>query len=77
MAPEPADFTTPVPAHSDELGVAFPAPHVLQLTLTRPAALNAMTPRMAADVKALLAWAEDEPGVWCVASFLPTRVALS
>ncbi|TFK42205.1 enoyl-CoA hydratase [Crucibulum laeve] len=54
------------PAHSDELIVAFPAEHVLQLTLNRPRSLNAMTPTMSDDLKALLDWFEDEPQLWVV-----------
>ncbi|KAF9011428.1 enoyl-CoA hydratase [Cyathus striatus] len=54
------------PQHSDELLVAFPEAHVLLLTLNRPASLNALTPRMSQDLKALLDWFEEEPELWVV-----------
>lgn len=55
-----------VPAHSAELLVSFPAPHVLLLTLNRPQALNAMTPTLEADLYNVLRWFDDEPSLWCV-----------
>ena len=54
------------PQHSNEVKVAFPAEHVLLLTLNRPKQLNAMTPRMSEDLKTLLDWFEDEPSLWYV-----------
>ncbi|KAF8167219.1 enoyl-CoA hydratase [Crassisporium funariophilum] len=54
------------PQHSSELKVALPAEHVLLLTFNRPKSLNAMTPTMADDLKALLDWFEDEPELWVV-----------
>ena len=53
------------PQHSNEVKVAFPAKHVLLLTLNRPKQLNAMTPRMSEDLKNLLDWFENEPSLWC------------
>ena len=54
------------PAHSNELQVNIPAPHVLLLTFNRPKTLNAMTPRMMEDLTALLDWFETEPELWYV-----------
>lgn len=52
------------PTHSEEVQVAFPADHVLLLTLNRPRFLNAMTPRMTKDLGNLLDWFEGEPELW-------------
>ncbi|RDB15694.1 Enoyl-CoA-hydratase [Hypsizygus marmoreus] len=54
------------PAHSEEINVAFPANHVLLLTLNRPKSLNAMTPRMTADLERILDWFETESQLWVV-----------
>ena len=64
MAKPPAGFTRELPVCSQELKVSFPAPHVLLLTLNRPAALNAMTPTLVNDLHAMLNWMDEEPGVW-------------
>ncbi|PPQ66341.1 hypothetical protein CVT24_007178 [Panaeolus cyanescens] len=58
------------PAHSEEIKVDFPAPHVLLLTFNRPKSLNAMTPQMTDSLKRLLDWFEKEPELWCVPSSL-------
>lgn len=55
-----------VPHHSDEIRVAFPAEHVLLLTMNRPKSLNAMTPTMEADIDRVLTWYEGEPSLWYV-----------
>ena len=54
------------PAHSNELQVNFPGPHVLLLTFDRPKTLNAMTPRMSEDLTVILDWFETEPELWYV-----------
>ncbi|KAF9055721.1 enoyl-CoA hydratase/carnithine racemase [Panaeolus papilionaceus] len=54
------------PAHSEEVKVAFPAPHILLLTFNRPKSLNAMTPQMSDSLKRLLDWFENEPELWVV-----------
>ncbi|EPQ60279.1 ClpP/crotonase [Gloeophyllum trabeum ATCC 11539] len=54
------------PPHSAELKVSFPAEHVLQLTLNRPKALNAMTPQMEADINNILNWFDNEESLWFV-----------
>ena len=54
------------PHHSSELKVAFPAKHVLLLTLNRPRYLNATTPQMTNDLETVLNWFEEEPGLWYV-----------
>ncbi|KAF6746032.1 enoyl-CoA hydratase/carnithine racemase [Ephemerocybe angulata] len=54
------------PPTSSELIVSFPAEHVLLLTFNRPKQLNAMTPQMSADLRAVLNWFEDEPSLWVV-----------
>ncbi|KAJ7485517.1 enoyl-CoA hydratase/carnithine racemase [Mycena latifolia] len=54
------------PAVSEELLLSFPKDHVLLLTLNRPKSLNALTPRMADDLRRVLNWFEDEPSLWCV-----------
>ncbi|KAI0652368.1 enoyl-CoA hydratase/carnithine racemase [Trametes meyenii] len=54
------------PAHSDEIKVAFPQEHVLLLTFNRPKSLNAVTPTMTDDIKAVLDWFDEEPSLWIV-----------
>ncbi|KAF5313323.1 hypothetical protein D9611_008648 [Ephemerocybe angulata] len=54
------------PPTSSELIVSSPAEHVLLLTFNRPKQLNAMTPQMSADLRAVLNWFEDEPSLWVV-----------
>ncbi|KAH7886438.1 ClpP/crotonase-like domain-containing protein [Phlebopus sp. FC_14] len=56
----------PPPSHSDELKVGFPQDHVLLLTLNRPHHLNAITPRLSADIAAVLKWFDEEPSLWVV-----------
>ena len=56
------------PPHSSELKVAFPEKHVLLLTFNRPRSLNAMTPQLTNDLKTVLNWFEEEPGLWYVVS---------
>lgn len=48
-----------------ELGISLAA-GVLLLTLSRPAARNALTPSMLKALGAALAWAESDPSVRCV-----------
>lgn len=57
-------FEPPPPTTSHELIVAFPAEHVMQLTLNRPAARNAMSPTLEADIGRTLAWFDAQPGLW-------------
>ncbi|KAI0715047.1 ClpP crotonase [Earliella scabrosa] len=52
------------PAHSNEVKVSFPQDHVMLLTFNRPKALNAVTPNMTDDVKKIMDWFDDEPGLW-------------
>ncbi|KAI0830820.1 enoyl-CoA hydratase/carnithine racemase [Trametes gibbosa] len=52
------------PAHSDEIKVSFPKEHVLLLAFNRPKSLNAMTPTMTDDIKAVLNWFDNEPSLW-------------
>lgn len=52
------------PPLSDELQLSVPDEHVLLLTLNRPKSLNAMTPRMSADLARALDWFENEPSLW-------------
>ncbi|KII93093.1 hypothetical protein PLICRDRAFT_100931 [Plicaturopsis crispa FD-325 SS-3] len=54
------------PAHSDQLKVEFPADHVLLLTFNRPQQLNAMSPQLAGDLRAVLQWFDEEPSMWVV-----------
>jgi len=54
------------PHHSSEIKVTFPGEHILLLTFNRPKFLNAMTPQMAADLKIVLDWFEEEPELWVV-----------
>jgi len=56
--------TLTLPPHSDEVKVSFPTERVLLLTLNRPQTLNAMTPQMEKDIKAVLNWFESEPSLW-------------
>jgi enoyl-CoA hydratase/carnithine racemase len=53
-----------VPPHSGDLKVAFPEERVLLLTLNRPSALNAMSPRLQADLGRVLDWFDNEPSLW-------------
>ncbi|KAF5312355.1 hypothetical protein D9619_002429 [Psilocybe cf. subviscida] len=71
MAPTPSPPSvktiTPAPKpRSSDVLVAFPAPHILQLTFNRPKTLNAMTPGMSDDMRRLLDWFESEAEMWCV-----------
>ncbi|EIW64019.1 enoyl-CoA hydratase/carnithine racemase [Trametes versicolor FP-101664 SS1] len=52
------------PSYSNEIKVAFPQEHVILLTLNRPKSLNAITPTMTADIKAVLDWFDNEPSLW-------------
>ncbi|KAM5536024.1 hypothetical protein V8D89_010282 [Ganoderma adspersum] len=54
------------PAHSDQILVSFPQEHVMLLTFSRPKALNAVTPTMTSDVKRIMDWFDQEPGLWVV-----------
>ena len=54
------------PAHSNEVKVSFPQDHVMLLTFNRPKALNAVTPNMTDDVKKIMDWFDNEPGLWWV-----------
>ena len=58
------------PLHSSELKVAFPAKHVLLLSLNRPKSLNAMTYQMENDLKTVLNWFEEEPELWYVVNMI-------
>ncbi|KAH8111856.1 ClpP/crotonase [Phellopilus nigrolimitatus] len=64
MADGTPQFARPPPAISDALKVSFPAAHVVLLTLNRPAARNAMSPGLQADIERTLAWFDDEPSLW-------------
>ncbi|TDL26351.1 ClpP crotonase [Rickenella mellea] len=55
-----------IPPHSEQLIVSIPAEHVLLLRFNRPRSLNAMTPTMHSDIKAILDWFDEEPSLWCV-----------
>jgi len=44
--------------------VSFPAEHVVLLTLSRPKALNAMTPVLEADILAVMNWFDAEDSLW-------------
>lgn len=57
-------FEPAPPTVSNELIVTFPAEHVLQLTLNRPAMRNAMSPTLQADLERTLAWFDAEPSLW-------------
>ena len=54
------------PAHSNEIKVSFPQDHVMLLTFNRPKSLNAVTPTMTDDIKAVLDWFDDEPSLWYI-----------
>jgi len=51
---------------SNQIKISFPAEHVLLVTLNRPEAMNAMTPRMQADITGLFNWFNSEPELWVV-----------
>ncbi|EJC99128.1 ClpP/crotonase [Fomitiporia mediterranea MF3/22] len=57
-------FEPPLPTTSNELIVAFPAEHVMQLTLNRPAARNAMSTTLEEDIGRTLAWFDAQPSLW-------------
>ena len=52
------------PAHSDAVKVAFPAEHVLLLSMNRPKSLNAMSFDMEQDLRTLMDWFDEEPSLW-------------
>ncbi|OIW28659.1 ClpP/crotonase [Coniochaeta ligniaria NRRL 30616] len=56
----PKALTTPPPPVSNVL-LTFPAPHVLLITLNRPASLNAIPSRQHAELDALYRWYDSEP----------------
>ncbi|KAJ7240484.1 enoyl-CoA hydratase/carnithine racemase [Mycena rebaudengoi] len=58
--------TTKPPVVSEEVLFSIPQEHVLLVTLNRPKSLNALTPRMAEDMRAVLNWFENEPTLWVV-----------
>ncbi|KAL2204620.1 ClpP/crotonase [Sarocladium strictum] len=57
-------FTTPPPEVPGVL-ITSPAPHVLLITLNRPAQLNALRREMHWRLDALWAWFDAEPGLRC------------
>ena len=67
-----ANICSPViPAYLGDLShlrISVPAEYVLLVTFNRPKSLNAFTPQMLADMRALLNWFEDEPEMWWVSS---------
>ncbi|KAH8911168.1 ClpP/crotonase [Coniochaeta sp. PMI_546] len=56
----PKALTTPPPQVSNVL-ITFPAPHVLLITLNRPAQLNAIPSYQHAELDALYRWYDSEP----------------
>ncbi|KAK0636547.1 enoyl-hydratase [Bombardia bombarda] len=62
--PLPSPLTTPPPPVANVL-VSFPAPHVLLITLNRPAQLNAIPSAQHAQLAALYAWYDAEPWLRC------------
>jgi len=63
MGPSP-NFHRPPPAVPNVL-VAFPAPHVLLITLNRPAQLNAIPSAQHGALAALYDWYDAEPSLRC------------
>ncbi|KAK1752359.1 ClpP/crotonase-like domain-containing protein [Echria macrotheca] len=57
-------FTTPPPQVPNVL-LTFPAPHVLLITLNRPAQLNAIPSTQHAPLAALYDWYDNEPSLRC------------
>jgi hypothetical protein len=56
---------SPVPPNtSDELLVTIPLKHVLLLIMNRPAARNAMTPTLTADIERTMDWFDEAPKLW-------------
>lgn len=60
----PKALTTPPPSVSNVI-ISFPAPHVLLITLDRPASLNAIPIRQHAELDALYRWYDSEPHLRC------------
>ncbi|KAJ9137790.1 ClpP/crotonase [Coniochaeta hoffmannii] len=60
MSPLPKALTSPPPPVTNVL-VSFPAPHVLLITLNRPAQLNAIPSTQHAQLDALYRWYDSEP----------------
>jgi enoyl-CoA hydratase/carnithine racemase len=60
----PSDLTTHPPAVPNVL-VSFPAPHILLVTLNRPAQLNAIPAQQHARLEALWRWYDAEPSLRC------------
>ena len=63
-------FEPPPPTTSKQLIVSFPAEHVIQLTLNRPEALNAMSSTLQDELGRILAWFDAEPSLWYVQDFM-------
>ncbi|KAN0063066.1 hypothetical protein ACQY0O_004229 [Thecaphora frezii] len=59
-----ATLTPPLPTVGSHLLLTLPAPNVLQMTLNRPAQLNAMTEELEADVRRAYDFFEHEPSLW-------------
>ncbi|KAI0161825.1 enoyl-hydratase [Hypoxylon sp. FL1284] len=64
MSQLPSTLETPPPAVADTL-VSFPAPHVLLVTLNRPAQLNSMPRAQHFALEQLWAWYDGEPSLRC------------
>ncbi|QRW08758.1 enoyl-CoA hydratase/isomerase family protein [Ceratobasidium sp. AG-Ba] len=60
----PHDLTTEPPAHGSHLLLSYPENHILQLTLNRPKALNAMTTELRNDIEKVMNWFESENSLW-------------
>lgn len=60
----PKSLASPPPKHGSHLVLAYPAKHVLQLTLNRPKSLNAMTWDLKEDIERVMDWFEVEKSLW-------------
>lgn len=62
----PKSLSSRPPQHAEHLITSYPGRHVLQLTLNRPDALNAMTVPLKTDILKVLDWFDTEPDLWVV-----------
>ncbi|KAG8736918.1 hypothetical protein FRC10_008757 [Ceratobasidium sp. 414] len=54
------------PEHRPHVALSYPGKHILQLTLNRPKALNAMTQELRDDIEKIMDWFESENSLWVV-----------
>ncbi|KAG8686103.1 hypothetical protein FRC08_012744 [Ceratobasidium sp. 394] len=62
---KPPNFLNSLPPeHRPHVILSYPGKHILQLTLNRPKALNAMTQELRNDIEKIMDWFESENSLW-------------